>query len=205
MFQVAKDPGWEDEPVLQRQVTVAMVRVHESSTSAGLRWQDWSRACRRQGMRTPTNQFLSNHTHTHPFFFFFLFIPKLHLWSKFWLLIVICFRCDSSSALFLFCFFCYRNRIMIGYRMRLMFPQSRDAHTLFRIGATAACKRGERVVLGKYLAQSHGFHHLITTQVKMKRKSYTLNTNAEFSATVPSNKGKVAENSGKSKVILLQT
>lgn len=107
MFQVAKDPGWEDEPVLQRQVTVAMVRVHESSTSAGLRWQDWSRACRRQGMRTPTNQFLSNHTHTHPFFFFFLFIPKLHLWSKFWLLILICFRCDSSSAWFLFliCFF----------------------------------------------------------------------------------------------------
>lgn len=71
MFQVAKDPGWEDEPVLQRQVTVAMVRVHESSTSAGLRWQDWSRACRRQGMRTPTNQFLSNHTHTLFFLFFF--------------------------------------------------------------------------------------------------------------------------------------
>ncbi|XP_053504388.1 TATA box-binding protein-associated factor RNA polymerase I subunit C [Ictalurus furcatus] len=42
--------------------------------------------------------------------------------------------------------------------------RSRDGHTLFRIGATAACKRGERVVLGKYLAQSHGFHHLITTQ-----------------------------------------
>ncbi|XP_060791691.1 TATA box-binding protein-associated factor, RNA polymerase I, subunit C isoform X3 [Neoarius graeffei] len=42
--------------------------------------------------------------------------------------------------------------------------RSSDYHTLFRIGGTAACKRGERVVLGKYLGQSHGFHHLFTTQ-----------------------------------------
>ncbi|KAB5549128.1 hypothetical protein PHYPO_G00063750 [Pangasianodon hypophthalmus] len=42
--------------------------------------------------------------------------------------------------------------------------RSSDCRTLFRIGGTAACKSGERVVLGKYLAQSHSFHHLITTQ-----------------------------------------
>ncbi|KAK3524564.1 hypothetical protein QTP70_029881 [Hemibagrus guttatus] len=42
--------------------------------------------------------------------------------------------------------------------------RSSDCRTLFRIGGAAACKSGERVVLGKYLAESHGFHHLITTQ-----------------------------------------
>ncbi|XP_053334988.1 TATA box-binding protein-associated factor RNA polymerase I subunit C isoform X1 [Clarias gariepinus] len=42
--------------------------------------------------------------------------------------------------------------------------RSSDCHTLFRIGETAACKSGERIVLGKYLTESHGFHHLVTTQ-----------------------------------------
>ncbi|KAI5096370.1 TATA box-binding protein-associated factor RNA polymerase I subunit C, partial [Silurus meridionalis] len=42
--------------------------------------------------------------------------------------------------------------------------RSKDCHTLFRISGTADCKSGERVVLSKYLPQSHAFHHLITTQ-----------------------------------------
>ncbi|KAL7844851.1 hypothetical protein SRHO_G00233900 [Serrasalmus rhombeus] len=43
--------------------------------------------------------------------------------------------------------------------------RSRDcSHTLFRIGKTAGCKRGERVYLAKYLGQSHAYHHLIATQ-----------------------------------------
>lgn len=38
-------------------------------------------------------------------------------------------------------------------------------HTLFRIGRTAACVSGERVILAKYLSKSHAHHHLINTQV----------------------------------------
>lgn len=86
--------------------------------------------------------------------------------------------------------------------MRLIFPQSSDYHTLFRIGGTAACKRGERVVLGKYLGQSHGFHHLFTTQVKINSNTH-LDTNARLSTTVSLNKGKEMENSGMSEVILM--
>ncbi|XP_016127896.1 TATA box-binding protein-associated factor RNA polymerase I subunit C [Sinocyclocheilus grahami] len=37
-------------------------------------------------------------------------------------------------------------------------------HTLFRIGRTAACMSGERVILAKYLSKSHAHHHLINTQ-----------------------------------------
>ncbi len=50
--------------------------------------------------------------------------------------------------------------------MNLSSMQSADrAHTLFRIGRTAACKSGERVILAKYLSKSHAHHHLINTQV----------------------------------------
>ncbi|XP_076850483.1 TATA box-binding protein-associated factor, RNA polymerase I, subunit C [Brachyhypopomus gauderio] len=38
------------------------------------------------------------------------------------------------------------------------------SHTLFRIGNTAQCRNGERVILTKYLEQSHAHHHLVTTQ-----------------------------------------
>lgn len=43
--------------------------------------------------------------------------------------------------------------------------RNRDCyHTLFRIGKTPACVTGERVMLTKYLSESHAHHHLITTQ-----------------------------------------
>ncbi|XP_051533465.1 TATA box-binding protein-associated factor RNA polymerase I subunit C isoform X2 [Myxocyprinus asiaticus] len=43
--------------------------------------------------------------------------------------------------------------------------RNRDCyHTLFRIGRTPACLRGERVLLAKYLSESHTHHHLITSQ-----------------------------------------
>ncbi|XP_051536316.1 TATA box-binding protein-associated factor RNA polymerase I subunit C-like isoform X2 [Myxocyprinus asiaticus] len=43
--------------------------------------------------------------------------------------------------------------------------RNRDCYqTLFRIGKTAACVRGERVLLAKYLSESHAHHHLITSQ-----------------------------------------
>ncbi|XP_051960042.1 TATA box-binding protein-associated factor RNA polymerase I subunit C-like [Xyrauchen texanus] len=43
--------------------------------------------------------------------------------------------------------------------------RNRDCcHTLFRIGRTATCLRGERVLLAKYLSESHTHHHLITSQ-----------------------------------------
>ncbi|XP_073680860.1 TATA box-binding protein-associated factor RNA polymerase I subunit C [Garra rufa] len=37
-------------------------------------------------------------------------------------------------------------------------------HTLFRIGKTAGCMSGERVILTKYLSKCHAYHHLINTQ-----------------------------------------
>ncbi|XP_051907044.1 TATA box-binding protein-associated factor, RNA polymerase I, subunit C-like [Hippocampus zosterae] len=36
--------------------------------------------------------------------------------------------------------------------------------TLFSISSTAACRAGERLLLSKYLAEVHAFHHLVTTQ-----------------------------------------
>eukprot|EP00062_Callorhinchus_milii_P012220 gi/632959020/ref/XP_007895379.1/ PREDICTED: TATA box-binding protein-associated factor RNA polymerase I subunit C [Callorhinchus milii] len=36
--------------------------------------------------------------------------------------------------------------------------------TLFKMGATASCQRGERVILPKHLQDVHPFHYLITTQ-----------------------------------------
>ncbi|XP_036385054.1 TATA box-binding protein-associated factor RNA polymerase I subunit C [Megalops cyprinoides] len=38
------------------------------------------------------------------------------------------------------------------------------SYTLFRIGETPDCKRGERVILTKYLNDVHDYHHLVTTQ-----------------------------------------
>ncbi|KAK1884387.1 TATA box-binding protein-associated factor RNA polymerase I subunit C [Dissostichus eleginoides] len=37
-------------------------------------------------------------------------------------------------------------------------------HTLFRISNTPECRSGERLILSRYLADIHPFHHLITTQ-----------------------------------------
>nr|XP_061836725.1 TATA box-binding protein-associated factor, RNA polymerase I, subunit C-like [Nerophis lumbriciformis] len=37
-------------------------------------------------------------------------------------------------------------------------------HTLFRIGRTTECRSGERLILSKYLGDTHSFHHLFTTQ-----------------------------------------
>ncbi|XP_077353280.1 uncharacterized protein taf1c isoform X2 [Festucalex cinctus] len=37
-------------------------------------------------------------------------------------------------------------------------------HTLFRISSTTECRSGERLILCKYLADAHPFHHLVTTQ-----------------------------------------
>ncbi|KAG9354101.1 hypothetical protein JZ751_012225 [Albula glossodonta] len=38
------------------------------------------------------------------------------------------------------------------------------SYTLFRIGETANCKSGERVILSKYLSDVNSYHHLVTTQ-----------------------------------------
>ncbi|XP_060746252.1 TATA box-binding protein-associated factor, RNA polymerase I, subunit C [Tachysurus vachellii] len=65
------------------------------------------------------------------------------------------------------CEFTAHPRVMVyadGTGAELTDIRSSDCRTLFRISGAAACKSGERVVLGKHLAESHGFHHLITTQ-----------------------------------------
>ncbi|XP_035523583.1 TATA box-binding protein-associated factor RNA polymerase I subunit C isoform X1 [Morone saxatilis] len=39
-----------------------------------------------------------------------------------------------------------------------------SGHTLFRISNASDCRSGERLILSRYLADVHSFHHLITTQ-----------------------------------------
>lgn len=41
---------------------------------------------------------------------------------------------------------------------------SSPGHTLFRISSTSDCLRGERLLLCRYLGDTHPFHHLLTTQ-----------------------------------------
>lgn len=52
----------------------------------------------------------------------------------------------------------------------LLLPQAAPAlsHTLFRISSNSDCRYGERVILSRYLGDTHSFHHLITTQVPVK-------------------------------------
>ncbi|KAK2818829.1 hypothetical protein Q5P01_024390 [Channa striata] len=39
-----------------------------------------------------------------------------------------------------------------------------SGHTLFRISNTSECKSGERLIMARYLGDTHPFHHLVTTQ-----------------------------------------
>ncbi|KAL6470761.1 hypothetical protein MHYP_G00218800 [Metynnis hypsauchen] len=74
----------------------------------------------------------------------------------------------NAKSSWRWCEFSAHPRVMVfadRTGVELTDSRSRDcSHTLFRIGKTAGCKRGERVYLAKYLGQSHAYHHLIATQ-----------------------------------------
>lgn len=74
------------------------------------------------------------------------------------------FKSNDSSYIFFF----FHFTISPPPRPHLLSLQVSPAscHTLFRISSTADCRSGERLVLSRYLGDSHSFHHLITTQVR---------------------------------------
>ncbi|XP_056587024.1 TATA box-binding protein-associated factor RNA polymerase I subunit C isoform X1 [Triplophysa dalaica] len=64
-------------------------------------------------------------------------------------------------------FSCHPRVMVFADRMvaELTDARNRDCYqALFRVGKTSGCKMGERVILTKYLSESHANHHLITTQ-----------------------------------------
>ncbi|RVE65440.1 hypothetical protein OJAV_G00116630 [Oryzias javanicus] len=67
------------------------------------------------------------------------------------------------------CEFSAHPRVMLyadrtGAELTDMRVSPSSCNTLFRISSTSECRRGERLILSRYLGDVHSFHHLITTQ-----------------------------------------
>ncbi|CAL8280159.1 unnamed protein product [Merluccius merluccius] len=84
-------------------------------------------------------------------------------------------RCEDTNLYFnasspwRWCEFSAHPRVMLyadRTGMELTDTRAADAssYTLFRIGQSPQCRSGERVMLARYLADAHPFHHLVTTQ-----------------------------------------
>ncbi|XP_059894322.1 TATA box-binding protein-associated factor, RNA polymerase I, subunit C isoform X2 [Gadus macrocephalus] len=75
----------------------------------------------------------------------------------------------NASSPWRWCEFSAHPRVMLyGDRTGMELTDVRAANapsfTLFRISRSPQCRSGERVVLGRYLADANPFHHLVTTQ-----------------------------------------
>uniref|UniRef100_A0A8C5C3C4 Si:ch1073-170h8.3 n=1 Tax=Gadus morhua TaxID=8049 RepID=A0A8C5C3C4_GADMO len=75
----------------------------------------------------------------------------------------------NASSPWRWCEFSAHPRVMLyGDRTGMELTDARAANapsfTLFRISRSPQCRSGERVVLGRYLADANPFHHLVTTQ-----------------------------------------
>ncbi|KAL7853348.1 hypothetical protein AOLI_G00201920 [Acnodon oligacanthus] len=119
---------------------------------------------------------------------------------------------DAKSS-WRWCEFSAHPRVMVfADRTGAELTDSRSSdcsHTLFRIGKTAGCKRGERVYLAKYLGQSHAYHHLVATQfsayvldermpsVPALKWEHMMESPPCFAQTVPA-----SDSSGTSKILL---
>ncbi|XP_072228706.1 TATA box-binding protein-associated factor RNA polymerase I subunit C [Leuresthes tenuis] len=67
------------------------------------------------------------------------------------------------------CEFSAHPRVMLyadrtGVELTDMRVSPCSGHTLFRISSSSECRRGERLILTRYLGDIHAFHHLVTTQ-----------------------------------------
>uniref|UniRef100_A0A8C7Z9U3 Wu:fj64h06 n=1 Tax=Oryzias sinensis TaxID=183150 RepID=A0A8C7Z9U3_9TELE len=67
------------------------------------------------------------------------------------------------------CEFSAHPRVMLyadrtGAELTDMRVTPSSGSTLFRISSTSECRRGERLILSRYLGDVHPFHHLVTTQ-----------------------------------------
>ncbi|XP_029371290.1 TATA box-binding protein-associated factor, RNA polymerase I, subunit C isoform X2 [Echeneis naucrates] len=75
----------------------------------------------------------------------------------------------NAKSLWRWCEFSAHPRVILyadrtGVELTDMRTNPCTAHTLFRISNTPECRRGERLILSRYLGDAHSFHHLITTQ-----------------------------------------
>ncbi|AWP14889.1 putative TATA box-binding protein-associated factor RNA polymerase I subunit C [Scophthalmus maximus] len=85
-------------------------------------------------------------------------------------------REDNSNLFFnatspwRWCEFSAHPRVMVyadrtGAELTDMRMNPFSGHALFRISSTAECRRGERLILSRYLGDAHPFHHLVTTHL----------------------------------------
>ncbi|XP_028274274.1 TATA box-binding protein-associated factor RNA polymerase I subunit C [Parambassis ranga] len=75
----------------------------------------------------------------------------------------------NAKSSWTWCEFSAHPRVMLyadrtGVELTDIRVSPASGHTLFRISSSSDCRRGERLILAKYLGDSHAFHHLITTQ-----------------------------------------
>ncbi|CAL8318142.1 unnamed protein product [Lota lota] len=75
----------------------------------------------------------------------------------------------NASSPWRWCEFSAHPRVMLyadrtGMELTDIRAANAPSYTLFRISRSPQCRSGERVVLGRYLANAHPFHHLVTTQ-----------------------------------------
>ncbi|XP_074546387.1 TATA box-binding protein-associated factor RNA polymerase I subunit C [Halichoeres trimaculatus] len=75
----------------------------------------------------------------------------------------------NAKSLWRWCEFSAHPRVMLyADRTGAEFTDIRVSpaicHTLFRISKSSECRNGERLILSKYLSETHPFHHLVTTQ-----------------------------------------
>uniref|UniRef100_A0A3Q2YY83 TAF1C beta-propeller domain-containing protein n=1 Tax=Hippocampus comes TaxID=109280 RepID=A0A3Q2YY83_HIPCM len=78
-------------------------------------------------------------------------------------------RSRQKSSSWRWCEFSAHPRVMLyadrtGAELCDIRTSPASNRTLFSISSTAACRAGERLILSKYLAEVHTFHHLVTTQ-----------------------------------------
>ncbi|XP_041666699.1 TATA box-binding protein-associated factor RNA polymerase I subunit C [Cheilinus undulatus] len=75
----------------------------------------------------------------------------------------------NAKSSWRWCEFSAHPRVMLyadrtGVELTDIRMSQTSSHTLFRISNTSECRSGERLILSKYLGDSHCFHHLVTTQ-----------------------------------------
>ncbi|XP_047426372.1 uncharacterized protein taf1c [Mugil cephalus] len=75
----------------------------------------------------------------------------------------------NAKSSWRWCEFSAHPRVMLyadrtGVELTDIRANPASGYTLFRISSTADCRSGERLVLSRYLRETHSFHHLITTQ-----------------------------------------
>ncbi|XP_041914541.1 TATA box-binding protein-associated factor RNA polymerase I subunit C isoform X2 [Alosa sapidissima] len=75
----------------------------------------------------------------------------------------------NAKSAWRWCEFSAHPRVMVytdrtGADLTDFRTSENQSYTLFRIGKVSEAKRGERVIMSRYLSEVHAYHHLVTTQ-----------------------------------------